>query len=216
MFTRSGFEPRSTEGARRAKPRTPSAERERRRRWLAVGLALAIGLAVEVRHRQASALRDGWGSRADVVAATDDLPAGHRLVAGDVVVVAAPAHLVPATAIDPADAVVGTVVVRSVAAGALLTSHDLGGAAAPDPDEVWLSIPVDPRATPALVAGDRVDIHAVDPFEGHVAPAADGARVVEVSADADELTVAVARDQVPALAAASVTSGLVVSLRSRG
>ncbi len=158
----------------------PARERTRRRearaRWwrrtalrhrrLAAALLLAVATALVV-----SALRPVPPTTARVLVAAADLPAGHRLGAGDLTELQVPPGVVPATALGPADIarVTGEVLAAPVGVGELVTtSRTVGAGLLTSAPPGTLAVPVGlgtPMPDGVLRAGDRVAVLAGGPAD---------------------------------------------------
>ena len=194
--------------------------RPRLRRAVALGLAVAVGAAVAVTVQRAEAARAAWGRARPVVVAARDLPPGHELGPGDTEVVTLPEPAVPDGALDRvADG-------RVVRAGAFdgevllrrrLAEPGVGGAAALVPAGARaVAVPVEAGSAPSLAVGQRVDVVglvAVDGVPEAVVLVA-GAPVVEVGELA--VTLAVAPEAVPAVAAALASGTVTLALVGQG
>lgn len=168
-------------------------------------------------------IRDG-GETVEVSVAAQAIGAGSRLETGDIAYKQVDAGgpfsdraLSPQT-VSP---LVGHVVIRDIAPGALLLADDLRPPAAPG-DARAMSIPVgaDRAVGAALYRGDRIDVITVN--EGRSRFIASGIEVLAVSVDVNRVsgggfgvTVAVSRSQALAIAEA-VDQGSIHLLRSTG
>jgi hypothetical protein len=179
-------------------------------RYWAVVIVLAASLALLVARSvgRAEAAVDGWGTARTVLVVNEPVAAGDRLAAS-VREARWPAALVPATArteVAPGD--------RAAAAldvGAVLTD---AAVRPPDADPERRSVAIEVAEVPAPVAvGDRVDLWAPTPdgagTGGDARRIAAAAEVLDRSDRA--LVVAVARDEVAAVAAATADGRIVVA-----
>ncbi len=135
----------------------------------------------------------------DVLAAAHDLPAGHELVEGDLVLRGLPPDAVPEGVPRTA---VGETLASPVRAGEPITDVRLvgSGLAAAHPDLATLPVRLPDAGQAALLdPGDRIDLLATDPQAG-------GSRVVAAGA----LVLAVPRADPDDAAAGSPTGALVV------
>jgi hypothetical protein len=207
------------------------APRPRRRRHLAVGplgryrhlaswavtagLALAAGGATATIVGRAADAERSWGDRRTVAVAGRDLAAGDVIAGGDVARRALPRTLVPPMAVDDP---VGRVVIAPILAGepvveARVAGPDDAGVVALVPDgRAAVALPLD-APTPPLQIGDRVDVLApgaagLDVGSLPARRVARGATVVHPGETA--LTVAVADDEVTAVAAATLQGPVAV------
>ena len=170
--------------------------------------------AVFVYSRAAGAeqARDRWGTARLVVVAVHDLPAGHRIGAGDVRRQRWPAALVPPGALSSLDA--GEVVAAPVMAGEPVVRGRLGRAragpvaAALSAGRRAVTIPAGDTPPPVAV-GDEVDLVAA----GSALAAQVVARGASVVAVRDRaVVVAVTTDELPAVAGGLVDGTVVVAV----
>jgi len=200
------------------------------RRIAVAAVALATGLIVTSLVQSAEAARSRWGASRPVAVATRDLAAGEVVGAGGVAVRMLPEAAVPERALSGAP--LGRVVRQPVARGEALVPDRLapdgltGAAALVPAGRLAVAVPVGPGGAPPLVVGDIVDVLAVVPggTASSTAAAGDagtggdvpafplvaGAGVVDVGEDA--VTVAVPRDDAPAVAAALAQGAVVLAL----
>lgn len=187
----------------------------------AVSLGTGVAVARTVESAEAEAARLG-GLRPALVAAAD-LPAGHRIEAGDVTTERLPEALLPREPASGDAAAVGSVLADAVAAGQVLSERDLAPhglspvAARLGAGRVGVAVPGGPGGLPVTV-GDVVDVYAT--FAPEIAgdgeptfAVARAATVVDVSEDA--VTVAV-RDGEVAPVAFAVAQGVVTLALTRG
>lgn len=188
------------------------------RRTLIALVAVATGVTVASLVRSAEGARRAWGASRPVAVATHDLAVGEVLGAG-----AAEVHDLPVAAVaDRAlgRAPVGATVRHPVAAGEALVAERLaplgltGAAALVPPGSRALAVPLGPAGAPPLAVGDLVDVLAVSPPEAGGGPAASAVvGAVPVVATGDEsASVAVPRDDVPAVAHALAQGAVVLAL----
>lgn len=189
--------------------------------WLLVlSVALTAGWLASTVVAHADRTRLAWGTSQQVLVAQRDLAPGDDLLARDVVLVARPRSMVPATALRelPAGAVVGARVLKGeVVVAERLASVGLTGVAATLPAGTRaVAIPTEPGMAPPLRVGDHVDVLvALAPESAGAGPpgfaVATGALVVAI--DEAAVTVAVPRDTAPriavALGAGAVTLALI-------
>lgn len=206
------------------------------RRWLPAALVLiaaTLTLITIVRDERA---RGSWGTTEEVLVAERSLEPGESIGADDVRVEVLPAIAVPeeAAGAESLGGEAGTVV-EPILAGEVLAERRLAPAGL---SNTAAQVPADHRAValpltvplPPLAPGDRVDLlSAADPFEARWASGATAARgegpqpsaqlvapaVTVLAVDEASLTVIVAREQLPAVAAALGTSALVPALVGR-
>lgn len=191
--------------------RRPLADPRALRRWLLVALLAAVTAAItgSVLSRAESA-RSRWGSTRPVLVTDRAIEAGDPL-AGAVTEARWPRALVPDDALTrlPDEAVAaGPVAAGSAVAGMLVAER--GDPVGPDRRRVALPVGV---ARLPVAAGDRVDVWAtVDPsISGtrlSTSRVAVGAVVTEAGAEA--VVVAVAADEVPAVAEAAALATVTV------
>jgi pilus assembly protein CpaB len=129
----------------------------RYQRWVGAGL-IGLGALLTM-----SVLAPPPAATVMMTVAARDLPAGTRLVAGDLRDVPAPATVVPPSALDRSGAL-GEVLLAPVGAGETITAARLSGSGllAGTPSGT-VALPVrlaDPGAAALLVPGDRVDLVA--------------------------------------------------------
>ncbi|TFV53033.1 Flp pilus assembly protein CpaB [Blastococcus sp. TF02A-35] len=199
------------------RPRSPALLARRLAAGLLAGLALALALRPEPAPADAAAT-----DRPVVVAATD-LPAGTRLTAAHLAVVALPGEAVPAGAVDQVEPLHHQVLAGPVRRGEPLTDARLVGAglttSLPD-GQVAAPVRLADLGVSALVRpGDRVDVLAAAPDSGAAERVAAGALVLAApgrGSDGDPgaglLLLAVDEGTATALAAASATATLTISL----
>ncbi len=186
---------------------------------LAAGLAVACALVVGRAVLTAQEARARYGETEAVAVAARDLPAGHRLTAGDLRRAELPAWAVPPERADAATAP-GAVLSAPVYAGEVLLAPRLApaplGAVAAllPPGTRGVAVPAGP-AELRLRRGDVVDVLAtVDPELSGAEPTfavATHALVVDVAEDA--VTVAVDEDAAPRVAFAVVHGIVTLVLR---
>lgn len=116
-------------------------------------------------------LVETMASRTDVLVASRDLPAGHRLTADDVVSVSLPSASVPATAMTELDAVSGVLALPMTAREVITTTRLVrartsGGLLVP------IRLP-DADVAALLRPGDVIDVFATSPDLGGPIQAAD-------------------------------------------
>ena len=188
--------------------------------WLVAGaVALGAGATVNRALADAEAQRARLGGGRPAVVATADLPAGHRLAAGDVRIDDVPRALLPRRPAAPADTT-GGVLGNPVAEGQVLGAGDLAAAGT---SPLAARVPAGRRgvAVPGgagglrLSPGDVVDLYATFPPEAAGAgdptfAVAVAAPVVDVSDDA--VTVAVLEREVPRVAFALATGVVTLAL----
>ncbi len=186
-----------------------------RRFWAVIGvLAVALGLLVAAQVQGLDTQRRRWGTPVPVVVAARDLPRGHTLAPGDLVVADRPAPLVPRGALTEVPAA-GTLTADTTA-GEVVTSARLapGGlgpvAALVASGRRAVAIPVDAGASLRVTAGDRVDLLAAGDGFDALTVAAD-ATVVDVGDGT--VTVAVRAAEVGRVAAALASGPVVMALR---
>lgn len=199
----------------------------RRRPRLRAGIVVAIGVlsgtAVATTVQQAEDARAAWGRRTTVLVATADIAAGERLDAGNTVLVAHPAPLVP-------DGAVTSRAADARAAAALLDGEVVreerlapNGASAVaarlPPGTRAMAVPVEPGTMPALAIGDRVEVLvALAPEAAGDGPPgfalATDVPVVDVTDMA--VTLAVSRDVAPRLAVAFGQGAVTLALVAVG
>ena len=181
--------------------------------WLLIATAAAVTAAFILdRAAAADAARERWGDTRTVVVATVDLRPGQRIGAADTRTENWPIALVPADALSalPDDAVVAA----SIGRGEPVARRRLGRAGAgPIASRLpagtrGLSVPVG-DTPPVVEPGDRVDIVAADLGVGPRVVATD-AEVVAV--DARSVVVAVAVDELGAVAGALVAGSVVLAV----
>jgi pilus assembly protein CpaB len=185
--------------------------------WAAVAVLAAItGLFVTRLVADAQAQRTRFGALRRVAIATRTLDAGHLLTTGDVAVRVVPRAFVPEGTADSARGLLGRTVVVPVFAGeAVLEAHLApagvrGIAALLAPGERAVAVPAGP-ATPAVRAGDRVDV--LVSFEGTASDmAAEAATVIDTRDDA--VTVALATDAARRVVDASARGAVTLAVRS--
>lgn len=155
-------ERRIPRGAKRSKglplPRR-RARRDRMRRWAAALLASA---AVLVGLSAFTTAREQPPGLSTLVAARD-LPAGHTMAAGDLLVTTRPSSQRPGTALAAYDDVLGRVTAGPVTARDVMTPERLVGAdllAGQPSGHVAVTLPVLPAATTGVGRGSRVDVYA--------------------------------------------------------
>lgn len=181
------------------------------------GLALAAGGATATIVGRAAEAERSWGERRTVAVAGRDLAAGDVINGDDVARRALPRAVMPAAAVDDP---VGRVVTAPILAGEPVVEarvagpDDEGAAALVSEGRAAVALPLE-TPTPPLRIGDRVDVVApgVPTLEVGSLPArrvARGATVVHSGETA--LTVAVADDDVTALAAATLQGPVAVVL----
>lgn len=158
-----------------------------------------------------------------VAVVTRDLPAGHRLEAGDVRSQDVPTGLVPDGALTASQVPVGRPLAAPVAAGSLLTDLSVVSPTALDahPEGTVLATVriTDPAATEVVDVGDRVSVLAAD-LQAAGAAAVVARRVLVVSLPGEDqggglgqgAPVVVAVDEPTALALADATVGGTLSL----
>ncbi|MEX2293704.1 MAG: hypothetical protein WD691_07930 [Acidimicrobiales bacterium] len=193
------------------RPRVGLALRREPRLWWAVVVSLALSagwLASEI-VSGAEQTRRAWGTERLVLVARHDLDAGDNVDAGDVELVARPAALIPATALErlPADPVLRVDVIEGeVLVAQRLAPSGLQGAAARLPaGTLGVAIPIDSSTTPPLTPGDRVDILVALPRDtaGNGPPGFTlTAAALVVAVDDASATIAVPRDLAPRVAVA--------------
>jgi pilus assembly protein CpaB len=194
--------------------------RPRLRRLLVLGLAALVGTVVATTVQRADAARAAWGRSRPVVVAVRDLPPGHVLDDGDTEVVAMPAPVVPDGAL--ARVAPGRVVRAGVFEGEVLSRRRLSapgveGAAALVPAGARaVAVPVEAGSAPALAVGQRVDVVGLVAVDGvpEAAVLVAGAPVVEVGELA--VTLAVAPEAVPRVAAALASGTVTLALVGQG
>jgi Flp pilus assembly protein CpaB len=183
--------------------------RPRLRGALVAAVALLCGAAVAATVQQAEDARDAWGEATRVLIASEDLDAGTRLTTGNTRVAAHPAPLVADGALTgvPADARVAAPVLEGevVRAERLAPAGASPVAARLPAGTRAMAIPVEVGTTPPLRVGDHVEVLvALSPESSAGGPPGfslvEDAPVVEVTDAA--VTIAVARDVAPRLAAA--------------
>lgn len=212
---------------RRSGRRTDLALDVRARRALArlptgpILLALAASVAV-ISLRSAPGFTADPTSATSVVVATVTLEEGTVVDGDDVELRAVPSAALPAQVVTDADEVVGRQVTAAifvgepVVDGRLAPAGLLGIAAATPSGWSAFALPSDARL-PAAAVGHRVDLYAPRPTSG-VAGAAGGPAdriahgAVVVAVDDQRVTVAVAPDDAPAVAAALVGSTVVLAV----
>jgi pilus assembly protein CpaB len=162
----------------------------RRRGLLLLCLALACGglAASQVRERERRA-DAALGPLAPVAVAQRDLPAGHRLAAGDLAVRRAPARYLPADALADAAALVGARTAVPLVAGAYLTAAVLGDPATEGDQGTGLR--TGERAVAVRVAGALADAQQGSRVDVVVStqPAAGGGRTFVALEDVELLGV---------------------------
>lgn len=140
----------------------------RRHRRLAAALLLAVAAGLTV-----DALRPPEAVTTPVLAAAEDLPAGHRLQSSDVFALRLPPGAVPASAVAPArwDELAGEVLAAPVGQGELVTATRTVGAGLLDsapPGTLAVPVALDtPMPDGAVRAGDVVAVLAgglADPY----------------------------------------------------
>jgi Flp pilus assembly protein CpaB len=163
----------------------------------------------------ATALRDTYGHRIGVTVARSDLAVGHVINTRDLERRELPAGLVAdGAAADP----LGRTVIEPIVAGEVIIDRRLSGSPAAGLDAL---IAAGSRAvtlertgvTPPVDPGDRVDLFA-PAARGTVVRIARRARVIEVTDRT--VTVAVAENEAPAVARASIESTLAMALIGAG
>jgi pilus assembly protein CpaB len=160
----------------------------RRRGLLLLCLALACGglAASQVRERERRA-EAALGPLVPVAVAQRDLPAGHRLAAGDLAVRRAPARYLPADALAEAPALVGARTAVPLVAGAYFTAAVLGEPATEDDPGTGLR--AGERAVAVRVAGALADAQPGSRVDVVVStqPAAGGGRTFVALEDVELL-----------------------------
>lgn len=189
------------------------ARRSRLGWWLC---AVVVGVTATVQLRAATAevqrARAAWGATVAVAVASRDLPAGHRLAAGDLHAEHWPTALVPDGASTTVEHLAGRALRAEVVAGEAVLevrlaaegSSTLAGRLPPGHEAVG----IDARTAPPLEVGDRVDV--VD-TSGVGTVVAEGAVVVDV-ADDGTVTVAIPEDRAPTVARAGALAPLALTL----
>ena len=187
------------------------------------GAALLAGLALALALQPDPAPADAHESAVPVVVAATDLPAGTRLAAGSLTVVALPPEVVPDGVVERAELLEHRVLAAGVRRGEPLTDARLIGAGLTTllPEgQVAAPVRLADLAVTALVrAGDRVDVLATTGGTGVAERVATGARVLAapgpIDADAPGaglLLLAVDDGTAARLAAASAEATLTISL----
>lgn len=180
-----------------------------------VALAAGSGAYVRATVADTEELAASWGTTVAVVVATRDLSPGATVSEGDLAEAVRPIGMVPAGSLSSPTDAIGRVVTATVLDGEAVTDRRLAptGAAGPGAlvtaDRRAITLPAGEAAVPAA-PGDRLDLVAV----------ADGATVatdaVVVATGPDgELTVAVRRTELAAVAAAQRDGELLVALHGR-
>ena len=190
--------------------------RPRLRRALGIALAALVAVAVTTTVQRAEATRAAWGRSRAVVVATRDLPPGHVLEAGDTEVVDLPEAAVPDGAVGRVEA--GRVVRSGAFEGEVLLRRRLAGDGVVGPAALLpegtraVAVPVEPGSAPPLAVGQHVDVVGIVAVDGVPEPAllATAAPVLAVAERA--VTVAVAPDRVPMLAAALAAGTVTLAL----
>jgi Flp pilus assembly protein CpaB len=192
-------------------------------RWaLALGLATSAAAGVAGATGRATDAMAGWGATRSVLVARRDLEPGRALTGEDVERRDLPDAVVPASAVDGDPT--GRVVTSPIAAGEVVSRQRLapagvaGVAALVGPDQRAVAVPTEGTGL-RLRVGDRVDVYpsgrtdivgtSASRSDRSTALATD-AVVVDVADTA--VTVAVARDQVAAVAGALGESPPVLAL----
>lgn len=166
---------------------------------VALGSGVAVAGALDGAERAAAS----WGPRLPTVVARHDLAPGDELGADDVALDDRPPAARPAGATDNGAAVVGRTVTAPVLAGEAVVDTRLapaglsGPAARVGPGRRAVTVPAPRGAATPVRVGDRVDLVTVT--DGAIVARA--ATVVDTG-DEGALTVAVARDEVAAVARA--------------
>jgi Flp pilus assembly protein CpaB len=190
-----------------------SLRRRRTRRTIVLAVATgAAGIVVTSVMARANDLADDYGPRQVIAIAANDLETGTEIADGDLRWVERPVELIGGTA---ADHPVGRVVVEPVLRGEAIVDERLAvagahGASALTPDgSRALAVPT-PTGRPPLAVGDRVEV---------VATTLDGSTARRVARDAvvvamedEAVTVAVAGDELAAVARAVLDGTAVLAL----
>lgn len=188
-------------------------------RWLGIGLvAFMVATTVTNWSGDISERRQAWGAMLPVLVARRDLAPGEAVTADDVFVEERPAALVPSAALHDADALALTTRTwQWVAAGEVLTSHDLTATSSPG-----ARLPTGTRGV--MVGANGLPVVAGDGVELVI----DGQRVVPAtvidvisgrsdalgSSASRALLVAVAATLAPPVAAAAADGRVTVLLGS--
>jgi pilus assembly protein CpaB len=194
------------------------------RRHPGVYWVAALSLAALSAHAIASAVADAesarerWGETRFVVVAQRRLEVGDVVDADAIEVESWPLAMLPRSAVETADAVVGRTVVEVIEPGEVVVAGRLapdglrGAAALIPPGWRALAVPVGSAVVP-LSVGDRVDLVAA--IDGAREPSfvlAANARVIAV--DERSVSVAVPADDAPRVALGIVTGSVVPALRA--
>ncbi|MGA4669099.1 SAF domain-containing protein [Propionibacteriaceae bacterium Y1923] len=127
------------------------------RRWVA---AVAAGVAVLA---SLTVLSPAAPDHVEVVVTTADLPAGHRLTAGDLRVVGYPPELVPGGAAGTSDELLGRVLVAASPRGSPLGSHSVIDSTRVPEGRLLVPVRVDDPAVLALLrVGDQITVIGSD------------------------------------------------------
>lgn len=184
----------------------------RRRRTLAV-LCTVAAVAAGIRAAAPPA-----APTLEVLVAASDLPAGARLAAGDVEVVALAPDAVPDGALDDVDDAVGSLLAAPVRAGEAVTDVRLVGPGLADSAPGSVALPVrlsDGAQVGLLETGDAIDLLATEPESRTTTTVASGAVVLAVpdleDAAPDAIPGRLVVLGIPAAAVAEVTAAAVTA-----
>jgi Flp pilus assembly protein CpaB len=190
--------------------------RRRARRTIIASVTVVAAAVLASSLSRAGDLADDFGERRVVAIAARDLSAGVELVDGDLRWVERPLALIGGSVTD---APVGRVVVEPVLEGEAVVDERLAGEGVHGPTALApagsraLAVPT-PTGRPPLVLADRLDVVAAT-FDGSTARrVAEDAVVVAV--DDESVTVAVAGDELGAVARAVLDGTAVLALKAAG
>lgn len=187
------------------------------RRWSASVLLLCSAALL------ISSLRD---TDPEVLVLARDVPAGAALTEEDLRLTPVPADLIPDTALNRSEEIVGRVAASALSAGEIATGPRLVGdellassvmnITDIDPGEEINMVPLtlaDPSVIPLLLHGDTISVLTHNPETGHPDTIAAGGRVI-LAGEATPSTILIALPRAAAeqVAAASISSPLAVVL----
>jgi Flp pilus assembly protein CpaB len=190
--------------------------RRTRRTIIATAVTLVAAAALASALARAGDLADDFGERRVVAVATRDLGAGIELVDGDLRWTERPLASIGGTVTE---APAGRMVVEPVLEGEAVVDERLAAEGAHGPTALApagsraLAVPT-PAGRPPLVLGDRLDVVAATPDGSTARRVARDAVVVAV--DDENVTVAVAGDELGAVARAVLDGTAVLALKAPG